>query len=86
MTLRRIIASTLAASVLTVFSGASLAAWPEKPITLIVPYKAGGTTHSMSQVMNKALGKELGAKIIIRNMPGGGSAVGITRMVSHSAR
>ena len=25
------------------------AAWPEKPITLIVPYKAGGTTYSMSR-------------------------------------
>ena len=54
------------------------AAWPEKPITLIVPYKAGGTTYSMSQVMSKALGRELGTKIAVKPMPGGGSAVGIT--------
>ena len=56
----------------------SAAAWPDKPITLIVPYKAGGTTYSMSQVMSKALGRELGTKIAVKPMPGGGSAVGIT--------
>ncbi|MEM7407848.1 MAG: tripartite tricarboxylate transporter substrate binding protein [Pseudomonadota bacterium] len=54
------------------------AAWPDKPITLIVPYKAGGTTYSMSQVMSKALGRELGTKIAVKPVPGGGSAVGIT--------
>jgi len=55
--------------------------WPEKPITLIVPYKAGGTTHSMSQVLSKTLGRELGgAKIVVKNMPGAGSAVGITAL------
>lgn len=57
------------------------AEWPEKPITLIVPYKAGGTTHSMSQVLAKSLGRELGgAKIVVKNLPGAGSAVGISAL------
>ena len=56
------------------------AEYPEKPITLIVPYKAGGTTHSMSQVLAKTLGRELGGKIVVKNMPGAGSAVGITAL------
>jgi tripartite-type tricarboxylate transporter receptor subunit TctC len=69
----------LAAVALAVSVGAS-AEYPEKPITLIVPYKAGGTTHSMSQVLAKVLGRELGGKIIVKNMPGGGSAVGVTAL------
>lgn len=70
----------LAAVAMAVTINAS-AEWPEKPITLIVPYKAGGTTHSMSQVLAKTLGRELGgAKIVVKNMPGAGSAVGITAL------
>lgn len=71
----------LAAVAITVAFNAA-AEWPnDKPITLIVPYKAGGTTHSMSQVMSKALGRELGgAKVVVKNMPGAGSAVGITAL------
>ena len=70
--------SILAAAFAVTFAGNAAAEWPEKPITLIVPYKAGGTTFSMSQVMSKALGKELGTKIAVKPMPGGGSAVGVT--------
>ncbi len=78
MKLGNILKGLLAVSALTVAMNAS-AEWPEKPITLIVPYKAGGTTHSMSQVLVKALGKQLGgAKIVIKNLPGGGSAVGVS--------
>ena len=77
MLLRSIIMGALA---LGLTAGVSAADWPKKPITLIVPYKAGGTTYSMSQVMSKALGRELGTKIAVKPMPGGGSAVGITKL------
>jgi tripartite-type tricarboxylate transporter receptor subunit TctC len=78
MKMRTIFVSILAT--VTVGGAAAAADWPKKPITLIVPYKAGGTTYSMSQVMSKALGRELGTKVIVKPMPGGGSAVGITRV------
>jgi len=78
MKLKSIVSGIVAATAMTVAFSAA-AEWPEKPITLIVPYKAGGTTHSMSQVLSKALGKQLGgAKIIVKNLPGGGSAVGVS--------
>ncbi|MBT6276838.1 MAG: tripartite tricarboxylate transporter substrate binding protein [Chromatiales bacterium] len=60
----------------TAFNAA--AEYPKKPITLVVPYKAGGTTHTMSMVMSKALGKALGGKVVVKTKPGGGSAVGAT--------
>ena len=57
-------------------STASAADWPKRPITMVVPYKAGGTTETMGQVLSKALGRELGTKVIVKTKPGGGSAVG----------
>jgi tripartite-type tricarboxylate transporter receptor subunit TctC len=66
----------VAAAMGVAFSAA--AEYPEKPISLIVPYKAGGTTHTMSMVMSKALGKALGTKVIVKTKPGGGAAVGAT--------
>jgi len=52
------------------------AEFPSKPVTLVVPYKAGGSTETMAQVFSKALGRELGQKVIVRTRPGGGGAVG----------
>ena len=80
MSIKSLIRNVAAVTAMTTAFTVS-AAWPEKPITLVVPYKAGGTTHTMSQVLSKALGKQLGgAKIIVKNMPGGGSAVGVTHV------
>ena len=61
-----------------VMFGAQAADYPKKPITLVVPYKAGGTTETMAQVLSKAMAKELGGKVIVKTKPGGGAAVGAT--------
>lgn len=58
--------------------GAGAAGYPAKPVTLIVPYKAGGSTETMAQVFAKALGRELGQKVVVKTRPGGGGAVGAT--------
>ncbi len=54
------------------------ASFPSKPVTLIVPFKAGGSTETMAQVLSKALAKQLGTKVIVKTRPGGGGAVGST--------
>ena len=72
--LKRVALATVAAS----FAAGTAAAYPDKPITLIVPYKAGGTTHTKSMVLSKALGKELGGTVVVKTRPGAGSAVGVT--------
>ena len=61
-----------------IVAGAQAGEYPSKPITLIVPWKAGGTTETMAQLLSKAMAKELGGKIIVKTRPGGGSAVGAT--------
>ena len=52
------------------------AGYPEKPVTIVIPYRAGGSTETMGRIFSKALGKELGTKVIVRTRPGAGGAVG----------
>ena len=42
-----------------------IAEYPEKPVTLLIPYKAGGSTETMARVYSIALGSALGQKVIV---------------------
>ncbi len=56
------------------------AEYPEKPVTLVIPYKAGGSTETMARVYSVALGEALGQKVIVKTRPGAGGAVGSTEV------
>ena len=43
----------------SIASGALAGSYPSKPITMIIPWKPGGTTETMGQVLSKAMAKEL---------------------------
>jgi tripartite-type tricarboxylate transporter receptor subunit TctC len=51
-------------------------AWPTKPITLIVPFPAGGGTDAFARPLSAALTKQLGKQVIIDNKGGAGGTVG----------
>jgi tripartite-type tricarboxylate transporter receptor subunit TctC len=51
--------------------------FPNKPITLIVPYAAGGGTDTTAQALAKATGKYLSQPIVVVNRTGGGGSVGL---------
>lgn len=63
------------------FAGAQAGAagFPEKPLTLIVPFAAGGPTDVLARVLAESLGKNLGQTVIVENTPGAGGTVGNTR-------
>lgn len=76
---RRTGLKTLAAATLAVAGmGSALAAdaYPDKPLTMIVPFSAGGTTDILARIVGQALGQELGQTIIIDNKPGAGGNIG----------
>ncbi len=50
--------------------------YPTKPITLIVPWNAGGDTDAIFRTIGKYLEKELGQTIVVQNIGGGSGAVG----------
>ncbi|MGM0603374.1 MAG: tripartite tricarboxylate transporter substrate binding protein [Bacillota bacterium] len=58
------------------FSVSSLAAYPEKSITIICPWSAGGGTDQLARFVAAELEKELGQPVVVSNKTGGSGAVG----------
>ena len=64
------------------FSGVALAAWPERPVTLIVPYGAGGGTDATGRIIASMLEDEYGKPFNVVNRTGGGGVVGHTALAN----
>jgi len=54
----------------------SLAAWPERPITAIVPFAAGGGTDGVARILADHLGRNLGQAVVIENRGGANGNIG----------
>ena len=72
----------LAASALT--ATAAIAAYPEKPIRLVVPFAPGGGTDLIARTLGQGMSAELGQQVVIDNKPGAGTIIG-TDAVAKSA-
>ena len=71
------------ATVLAVLAGATPAPaqqpYPSRPITLIVPYAAGGSVDVVARVVANALGQKLNQNVVIENVAGAGGVTGTQR-------
>lgn len=59
-------------------AGAQAQSWPERAVTLVVPYPAGGATDASARRVSEFLSKELGQPVVIENKSGANSVVGST--------
>jgi len=63
-----------------VIAGSALADdYPTRPITMIVPFPAGGPSDVVSRIMAEGMGRQLGQQVVVENVGGAGGTIGTTR-------
>jgi tripartite-type tricarboxylate transporter receptor subunit TctC len=70
---RTFVATSLSviASALTLAPSPARAAWPERPVKILVPFAAGGNTDVIARIAAEALSASLGQQFVVENRPGG---------------
>jgi len=79
--MKKVVALLLATVVMFVIVSVSFAAdaaWPEKPVTIVVPFGAGGDSDFNARILGKYLSKELGVTFVVENIGGSGGTIGST--------
>lgn len=75
-TLRPLAAIALLATV----GVAAAQGYPVKPVTVVVPFTAGGPTDTVARSLGQAMTKSLGQSVVVENVGGAGGTVGATRV------
>jgi tripartite-type tricarboxylate transporter receptor subunit TctC len=76
MNSRRHALQALAALTLAASAGAWAQAWPSKPLKIVVPNAAGGTSDIIARLISKPLSDALGVPVIVENRGGAGGNIG----------
>ena len=84
-TLNAIIGATAlaAASLFSAVAGAQT--YPDRTITMVVPFSAGGPTDTVARLVAEAMSKDLGQQVIIENVGGAGGTLGAARVADAEA-
>jgi tripartite-type tricarboxylate transporter receptor subunit TctC len=70
----------LAVAMLAAVSGAIAQIYPSRPVTVIVPFAAGGVTDIVARIVSERMKTALGQSVIIENASGAGGTIGVTRL------
>ena len=77
-----IAALLLSAALATVFTvqHATAQSWPNRPVTMVVPFGPGSASDTVGRVLGVGLSEALGQQVIVENIPGAGSMTGTSRV------
>ncbi len=82
---KRLFLALAAVSVATFGAAASAQTWPDRPIKLVVPFPAGGSTDAVARAVAQGLSVGLGQQIVIENKPGAGGSIGANAVAGSKA-
>ena len=86
MTIRKAIVFAVGALALAIVgaSPATAQAFPSRPVTIIVPFAAGGTTDVIARIVGEHMSRTLGQQFIVENVVGAGGTTGSIRAMRAS--
>ncbi len=73
--------NTLLLAAFALLPGMAAAAYPDRPISLIVPYAAGGGTDTAARILAKKLAPRLGQSVVVENKAGAATQIGTQHVV-----
>jgi tripartite-type tricarboxylate transporter receptor subunit TctC len=84
--MRRLAIAAAIAAMFVALTGPSFAQqYPSRPITMVVPFPAGGPTDTLARILGERMRASLGQPIVIENVTGAGASIGVTRVVQSAA-
>lgn len=83
LTRRATVALALAAGLAS--ASAAQAEFPERPVTLIIPFAAGGSTDVVGRIVAERMGAELGQNVVVQNVGGAGGSLGAQQVAAADA-
>ncbi|MFC3629748.1 Bug family tripartite tricarboxylate transporter substrate binding protein [Paracoccus angustae] len=81
MTRRLLLGTALALG----FAGTAAAAFPERSITLVIPFAAGGSTDVVGRIVADRMSAELGQQVVVQNVGGAGGSLGAQQVAEADA-
>jgi tripartite-type tricarboxylate transporter receptor subunit TctC len=73
-------AAILACAVALSAGGVSAQSYPSRPITVVVPFSAGGPTDTVTRLVSEVMSKDLGQQVVVENVGGAGGTLGAARV------
>lgn len=67
-------------AVLALFASAAAQQWPSRPVTMVIPFAAGGPTDVLGRVMAQRMSEILGQQVVVENIGGAGGMTGAKRV------
>ena len=78
--MKPLLAFFAAAAASACFSTATAQSYPARPVTMVVPFSAGGPTDTIARIMAERMGKALGQTVVVENTTGAAGSIGVGRV------
>ncbi len=80
--MKKLIAAAAAAAFSAIAFAANAQTYPDRTITVVVPFAAGGPTDTVTRLVAEAMSKDLGQQVIVENVGGAGGTLGAGRVAN----